>query len=136
MLTSPRERARETARLAGHADAAVDDDLVEWDYGELEGRTTPQIREIVPGLDHLAGAGPGRRVGGAGVGRGSTASSLAAVPSTVAVLLFGHGHSLRALAARWLELPVADGRHLRLDTSTVSVLGWERETPVVLRWNA
>jgi probable phosphoglycerate mutase len=52
------------------------------------------------------------------------------------VLLFGHGHSLRCLAARWLELAVTEGRHLRLDTATVSVLGWERETPVVLRWNS
>jgi probable phosphoglycerate mutase len=52
------------------------------------------------------------------------------------VLLFGHGHSLRALAARWLSLPVTDGRHLRLDTATLSVLGWERETPVVQRWNS
>jgi len=52
------------------------------------------------------------------------------------VLVFGHGHSLRAMAARWLDLPVTDGRHLRLDTATVSVLGWERETPVVQRWNS
>ena len=56
--------------------------------------------------------------------------------TTPRVLLFGHGHSLRALAARWLDLPVTDGRHLKLDTATVSVLGWERETPVVLRWNS
>jgi probable phosphoglycerate mutase len=51
-------------------------------------------------------------------------------------LLFAHGHALRALSARWLGLPVSEGRLLRLDTSTVSVLGHERETPVVLRWNA
>jgi broad specificity phosphatase PhoE len=50
--------------------------------------------------------------------------------------LFGHGHSLRGLAARWLGLPVTDGCHLRLDTATVSVLGWERETPVIQRWNS
>jgi probable phosphoglycerate mutase len=51
-------------------------------------------------------------------------------------LVFGHGHALRALTARWLEQPVTEGRHYRLDTSTVSVLGRERETPVILRWNA
>ena len=51
-------------------------------------------------------------------------------------LVFGHAHGLRALAARWLDLDVTEGRHLRLDTATVSVLGWERESPVILRWNA
>ena len=51
-------------------------------------------------------------------------------------LVFGHGHALRALTARWLEQPVAEGRYFRLDTSTLSVLGWERETPVLLRWNS
>jgi probable phosphoglycerate mutase len=51
-------------------------------------------------------------------------------------VVFGHGHALRALTARWLDLPVEAGRHFRLDTSTLSVLGWERESPVLLRWNS
>ena len=135
VLTSPRQRARETARLAGHADAAVDDDLAEWDYGDLEGLTTEQIRTTDPDWTIWSGPVPGGE---------SAAEVSARLDRVVArcravdgrVLLFGHGHSLRALAARWLELPVSDGRHLRLDTATVSVLGWERETPVVLRWNS
>ncbi|HET7432966.1 MAG TPA: histidine phosphatase family protein [Nocardioides sp.] len=135
VLTSPRERARVTARLAGYADAEVDDDLAEWDYGDLEGETTPEIRETYPGWTIWQGPVPG----------GESAAHISARLDRVVagcratdgrVLLFGHGHSLRALAARWLDLPVADGRHLRLDTATVSVLGWERETPVVLRWNS
>jgi broad specificity phosphatase PhoE len=135
VLTSPRQRARETARLAGHGDALVDDDLAEWDYGDLEGLTTPQIRESHRDWTIWDGAVPG----------GETAEQVSGRLDRVVaccraadgrVLLFGHGHSLRALAARWLDLPVADGRHLRLDTATVSVLGWERDTPVVLRWNS
>jgi broad specificity phosphatase PhoE len=134
VLTSPRQRARDTARLTGHGEAKVDDDLAEWDYGELEGLTTPQIRERDPGWTIWEGAVPGGE---------SAAQVTERLDRVVArcravdgrVLLFGHGHALRALAARWLELPVAEGRHLRLDTATVSVLGWERETPVVLRWN-
>jgi probable phosphoglycerate mutase len=134
VLTSPRERARETARLCGHPEAEVDDDLVEWDYGDLEGRTTAEIRETYPDWTIWDGPVPG----------GESAEQVGARLDRVVTrcraahgraLLFGHGHSLRALAARWLDLPVAEGRHLRLDTATVSVLGWERETPVVLRWN-
>ena len=135
VLTSPRERARETARLSGEPDALVDDDLVEWDYGDLEGLTTEQIRETYPGWTIWQGPVPG----------GESAADISTRLDRVVarcrsesgrVLLFGHGHCLRALAARWLELPVTDGRHLRLDTATVSVLGWERETPVVQHWNS
>jgi probable phosphoglycerate mutase len=135
VLTSPRARARETARLAGHADAVVDPDLAEWDYGDLEGKTSAEIRETYPGWTIWTGPVPG----------GETAEQVSARLDRVVarcraaegrVLLFGHGHALRALAARWLELPVIDGRHLKLDTATVSVLGYERETPVVLRWNS
>jgi probable phosphoglycerate mutase len=135
VLTSPRLRARRTAELAGFASAAIDDDLVEWGYGEYEGRTTVDIRETVPGWTVWTARTPG----------GETAAHVAARLDRVVArvravdgptLVFGHAHALRALAARWLELDVAEGRHLRLDTATVSVLGWERESPVVLRWNA
>jgi broad specificity phosphatase PhoE len=135
VLTSPRRRARDTAVLAGRPDAEVDDDLVEWDYGDLEGQTSAEIRETYPGWTIWQGPVPG----------GETADEVSARLDRVVarcretdgrVLVFGHGHALRALAARWLELPVVDGRHLRLDTATVSRLGWERETPVVLTWNS
>ncbi len=134
VLTSPRERARETARLAGHAEAETDADLTEWDYGDLEGLTTQEIRETYPEWTIWRGPVPG------GESAAQVTERLDRVVSRCRaargpVLLFGHGHSLRALAARWLDLPVADGSHFRLDTATVSVLGWERGTPVVLRWN-
>ena len=134
VLTSPRKRARETARLAGHPEAEVDGDLAEWDYGDLEGETTTEIRASYPDWTIWTGPVPG----------GETADQVSARLDRVVarcraaggrVLLFGHGHALRALAARWLELPVTDGRHLRLDTATVSVLGYERETPVIQLWN-
>jgi broad specificity phosphatase PhoE len=135
VLTSPRERARRTAELAGFPAAEVDDDLAEWDYGAYEGLTTDQIRESVPEWTVWTHPCPG----------GETAEQVTARLDRVVarcldasgdVLLFGHAHSLRALAARWLGLPLPDGRLLRLDTGTVSVLGHERETPVVLRWNS
>lgn len=135
VLSSPRQRALVTARLAGHPDAEVTDDLVEWAYGDYEGLTSAQIRESVPGWTVWTHPCPG----------GETPEQLTERLDRVVararevsgeVLLFSHGHSLRALAARWLGLPVAEGRLLRLDTATVSCLGWERETPVVLRWNA
>ena len=135
VLTSPRQRARRTAELAGFPDAVVDDDLVEWAYGDYEGVTTEDIRRSEPGWTVWTHPAPG----------GETAEQVAARLDRVVararaaggpVLLFGHGHALRGLTARWLELPVTDGRHFRLDTATVSVLGHERETPVVLRWNS
>lgn len=135
VLTSPRSRARRTAELAGFGDAEVSDDLAEWAYGEYEGITTPQIRETVPGWTVWTHPSPG----------GETPTQVTARLQRVVdrvrenggrTLAFGHGHALRALAALWLGLPVTDGRHFRLDTATVSVLGFERETPVILRWNA
>ena len=135
VLTSPRLRARHTAELAGYPAAAVDEDLSEWGYGAYEGITTATIRETVPGWTVWTHAAPGGEMAdevGARVDR-VIARARATEGDT---LLFGHSHCLRALAARWLGQPVADGRLYRLDTATVSVLGYERETPVLTRWNA
>jgi probable phosphoglycerate mutase len=135
VLTSPLERARRTAALAGFPAAKVDADLMEWTYGDYEGVTTDEIRETVPGWTVWTHPSPG----------GESAEQVSDRLDRVVercrgaagdVLLVGHGHALRALAARWLGLPATDGRLLKLDTGTVSVLGHERETPVVLRWNA
>ncbi len=135
VLTSPRLRARRTAELAGYPDAVLDEDLVEWAYGDYEGLTTPQIRERVPGWSVWTDACPG------GERAEQVSDRLDRVVTRAretdgTTLAFAHGHSLRGLAARWLGLPVSDGRLLRLDTATISVLGYERETPVLLRWNS
>jgi probable phosphoglycerate mutase len=134
VLTSPRARARRTATLAGFADAEVDDDLAEWAYGDYEGVTTSTIRQTVPGWTVWTHPSPG----------GETAEEVGRRLDRVVakvrrhggrVLVFGHGHASRVLAARWLDQPVAEGRFFRLDTATVSVLGYEHESPVVARWN-
>lgn len=134
VLTSPRARARTTAELAGFPDAEVDEDLAEWAYGDYEGITTEEIRRTVPGWTVWTDGAPG----------GETADEVATRLDRVVgrlrasdgdALVFGHGHALRALAARWLGLPASEGRLFRLDTATISILGHERETPVLLRWN-
>ncbi|HEU5044026.1 MAG TPA: histidine phosphatase family protein [Nocardioidaceae bacterium] len=135
VLTSPRQRARRTAELAGFAGARTEPDLVEWDYGDYEGLTTEQVRESVPGWTVWTHPCPG------GESAEQVAARLDRVVAEVRAydgraLVFGHGHALRALAARWVGQPASDGRLFRLDTATVSTLGYERETPVVLRWNA
>ncbi|WP_310529156.1 histidine phosphatase family protein [Nocardioides sp.] len=135
VLTSPRQRARITADLVGFGDAEVDEDLVEWAYGDYEGVSTAEIRDTVPGWTVWSHPTPG----------GETAEQVTERLDRVVArvrscegrtLVFGHGHALRALTARWLEQPATEGRSFRLDTSTLSVLGWERETPVLLRWNS
>jgi probable phosphoglycerate mutase len=135
VLTSPRLRARRTAELAGFPAAEADEDLAEWAYGDYEGVTSAEIQEQAPGWTIWTGTVPG----------GESAEQVGARLDRVVArvrdvdgdaLVFGHGHALRALAARWLGLPVSEGRLLRLDTATVSVLGHEREDPVVLRWNS
>ncbi|TDD23187.1 histidine phosphatase family protein [Kribbella turkmenica] len=135
VLTSPRERARRTAELAGFPGAEVDDDLVEWDYGDYEGITTAEIRRTVPGWTVWSHPVPN------GETPAQVAARLDRVNTRIAavdgdVLVFGHSHALRALTARWLELDVTGGRHFVLDTATISILGWERGSPVIHRWNS
>lgn len=134
VLTSPRRRARQTAELAGFPDAEVDEDLTEWAYGDYEGVTTATIRETVPGWTVWTHPCPG------GESAGQVGRRLDRVVARVRahrgrVLVVGHGHASRALAARWLDQPVAEGRFFQLDTATISVLAYEHESPVVARWN-
>jgi broad specificity phosphatase PhoE len=135
VLTSPLTRAVDTCRLAGLGEEAeVTDDLREWDYGEYEGRRTVDIREERPGWDlWVDGVPGGETVDEVGRRADQVIDAARAVDGDVA--LFAHGHVLRILGARWIGLPPAGGRRLALSTAAVSVLGWERETPVLERWN-
>ena len=135
VLTSPMQRARVTAGLVGFEGAEVDDDLMEWRYGDYEGRTSAEIRQQVPGWTIWSHEAPGGETPGQVTERlDRVVDRLRAAPERA--LVFGHGHSLRALTARWLGLPATDGRLFRLDTATLSRLGYERENPVILAWNS
>jgi broad specificity phosphatase PhoE len=136
VLTSPMQRARRTAELAGYGGRAeIDDDLRERNYGEYEGRTTKEIRVERPGWDVWRDDCPG----------GETLDQLAARADRVIeralaadgdALLFAHSHLLRCLGARWIGLPPDGGGKLVLGTATLSVLGFERERRVLRAWNA
>jgi probable phosphoglycerate mutase len=161
VFTSPAERAVRTAKLAGLDGTRQDPGLWEWDYGGYEGRTTAEIRAerpgwylwrdgVIPGdAEH-----PGETVGRVGARADAVLGRVrplidagdraAGVTGTAGrgpargrgdVVLVGHGHMLRVLAARWLGLPPADGRLLRLDTGTYSTLGTEHDLPVITGWN-
>ena len=136
VLSSPMERALETCRLAGLADmAATTDDLLEWDYGDYEGITTAEIRETRPDW-YLWRDGCPNGEDAAAVGERADRVIAAIEDAEGPVALFAHGHLLRVLAARWLGLGPEAGALLALSTATLSVLGYERETRVVRRWNA
>jgi broad specificity phosphatase PhoE len=135
VFTSPLQRASETCRLAGFGEAAEEcERLLEWDYGDYEGISTADVRTKRPGWTTWRDGCPG----------GETANDVGARidplvqelrRSSGDVALFGHGHALRVLAARWIELPAVAGERLVLATASVSVLGYERETPAIRRWN-
>jgi probable phosphoglycerate mutase len=135
VLCSPLQRARDTAALAGFGDRVEPDpDLYEWDYGEMEGKRTTDIRRTHPGWDIWSdGVVKGETVDAVGVRADHVIARCRAANGSA--LLFAHGHLLRILAARWLGQPAAGGRLYALDAASVSVLGWERERPVLARWN-
>ena len=136
VFTSPRRRARRSAELAGLAVTAVDDDLAEWDYGGYEGRTTAEILAERPDWSLWTDGGPGGESPDQVTVRvDRLLARVRPLLSTGDVALVGHGHCLRVVAARWIGLPVDGGALLKLDTATLSELGWEHGRPVVLRWN-
>ena len=133
VLSSPLDRARRSAELAGLTNIEVEPDLLEWDYGKVEGRTTVDMREDDPDWTVFDGDIP----------EGETAAQVGErVDRVIArclsaggdVALSGHGHCLRIVAARWLGLEVRDGRLFHLGSGTISELAWEREQPVIKTW--
>jgi len=134
VLCSPLWRARETAQLAGLECSGLRDDLMEWDYGDYEGLTTPEIREARPDW-HLwrDGCPGGESPDDVGARADRVVAEVGEAAGVVAVV--AHGHVLRVLGARWAEQPPAFGARLYLATGTISVLGYERETRVLRAWN-
>ncbi|MGB5810270.1 MAG: histidine phosphatase family protein [Polyangiales bacterium] len=135
VLSSPLRRAWETMERSGVAgDPVATDDLLEWDYGVYEGRRTDDIRKEIP--DWSVWTHPivdGEAVEEVGARADRVISRALAADGSVA--LFAHGHMLRILAARWIDLAATHGRSFRLGTATVSTLGWDRENRTLLQWN-
>jgi len=135
VLTSPMQRARETCSIAGFGDVAqIDDDLMEWNYGIYEGRTTKDIQKEIPGWSVWTNP----------IIDGETMDQVAeranrviarAVTNGGRVALFAHAHILRILAACWIQSPPVLGSRLAFGTGSISTLGYEHETRVITMWN-
>jgi len=135
ILSSPLQRALETAKLAGLGHRVeLLDDLREFDYGDYEGITTAQIRQKVPGWTVWSHGCPNGECA-ADVRQRADRIVVRLHQATGHVAIFSHGHFLRVLVARWIDLPPESGRHFLLGTSTLSILGFEHEYTVVKTWN-
>jgi probable phosphoglycerate mutase len=134
VLVSPLMRARETCELCGLGERAqLRDELLEWDYGDYEGLTTRQIQERRPGWNLWRDGCPG---GESAAEVGARADRvIAMLRGAGAAVVFSHGHMLRVLGARWIELEPAAGARLGLSTGALSVLGHERSTAILTSWN-
>jgi len=155
VVSSPLRRARRTAELVGLAalgPVQTDPDLVEWDYGRFEGRTSEDIRAEDPSWSIWADGGPGGESPaevGARLDRvlarirplilspatGGDGEAVGSDEPDPLVVIVGHGHALRVLTARWLGLEPAAGALFRLDTAALSILSFEHERPVLRAWN-
>jgi broad specificity phosphatase PhoE len=135
VLTSPRRRARDTARLAGYPDAIVDDNLCEWNYGADEGIHSDTIRADRPGWDMWRDgfAGPAETLQQVVTRVDAVIERVMDAPGDV--LAFAHGHLLRVLVARWIEHPGIDGQRFTIEPASVSELGWKDNRRVIHRWN-
>jgi broad specificity phosphatase PhoE len=135
VLSSPLARALETCRLAGYGDVAkITPDLMEWDYGDYEGQRTADIQKDRPGWSLWHDGVPGgETIDEVAARTGKVIKTATAADGDVA--LFAHGHVLRILAARWLDLAPDGGQLLELGTAAVSVLGYEHDTRVIVKWN-
>ncbi|QNG26358.1 histidine phosphatase family protein [Synechococcus sp. HK01-R] len=138
VFTSPLQRARRTCELGGLGEQAqVMDELLEWDYGDYEGITTPEIRKTVPGWTVWSHGCPNGEDAEAVQKRCEiTIQRALEVSGPGDVALFAHGHLLRALAGTWLGLGAVGGSLLKLGTGSIGVLGFERENRAIVRWNA
>jgi broad specificity phosphatase PhoE len=135
-LSSPRQRALETARLAGFEIPEVTHLLAEIDYGEYEGRTSAEIRRESPDWDLFTHGCPGGETPEQAAGRAARLlADVAPEEGGGDVLLFGHGHILRVLAATYLGQAPSEARHLLLDTAAVCILGHEHWWRGIVRWN-
>jgi len=135
IFSSPLQRALETAKLAGVGSRVeLENDLTEWDYGDYEGITTQQIRERVPGWTIWTHPCPnGERIEEVVRRADRVVAKLRSFPGNIAV--FSHGHFLRVLVCRWINVAATAGSHFLLGTSTLSILGYEREVPAIKTWN-
>ncbi|MFC6005941.1 histidine phosphatase family protein [Angustibacter luteus] len=141
VLSSPLQRARRTAELAGFTDVHLDDDLVEWDYGGYEGLTTDQIRERTGQPWHVFADGvvpgdtPGETLAEVATRTHRVLDRIRPMITDSDVVLVAHGHVLRVLAASWLGAEPALGAHLELDPAGVAILGTLHEVPAIHSWN-
>lgn len=141
VMCSPRRRSHDTAALAGFTEPVVDDDLVEWDYGALEGRTTPEISaEIGHPWSIWTARTPDPVPAETAADVAARADAVIARLRTVTArgqdaAVFSHAHFLRVLAARWLDLAPTEGARFALEAGGIGELGFEHDAPVIARWN-